>query len=246
MLKLMKYELRKTWFSKLMVLIVTGIAEVLFLSGIFGKNESLTTGGTALLVMISMFGIICVGLHSLLVLNKDLNTKQGYMIFMTPRSSYQILGAKIVENGLSTLLASLFFLGLAWIDITLAIREFGIKTNLIELIQEFLNELPVKVEFSFGGISVVFLGFVISWFATVVTAAFAIILSSMLLTGRRLNILMSLVIFFAISFAINFLSERIPYFDHYGYYLIRSLVELAIAAAIFLISSWIMEKKLSV
>ena len=40
-------------------------------------------------------------MESVNVLHRDLNTKQSYMLFLTPKSSYQILGAKILENGIS-------------------------------------------------------------------------------------------------------------------------------------------------
>lgn len=38
MLKLMKYELRKTAFSKLVLLVITAVAEIAFLIGVFWKR----------------------------------------------------------------------------------------------------------------------------------------------------------------------------------------------------------------
>lgn len=38
MLKLMKYELRKTAFSKLVLLVITAVAEIAFLIVYFGKR----------------------------------------------------------------------------------------------------------------------------------------------------------------------------------------------------------------
>ena len=38
MLKLMKYELRKTAFSKLVLLVITAVAEIAFLIGVFWKG----------------------------------------------------------------------------------------------------------------------------------------------------------------------------------------------------------------
>lgn len=38
MLKLMKYELRKTAFSKLVLLVITAVAEIAFLIGVFRKR----------------------------------------------------------------------------------------------------------------------------------------------------------------------------------------------------------------
>ena len=39
MLKLMKYELRKTAFSKLVLLVITAVAEIAFLIGVFWQWE---------------------------------------------------------------------------------------------------------------------------------------------------------------------------------------------------------------
>ena len=43
MLKLMKYELRKTAFSKLVLLVITAVAEIAFLIGVLWKKDN--TGG---------------------------------------------------------------------------------------------------------------------------------------------------------------------------------------------------------
>lgn len=41
MLKLMKYELRKTAFSKLVLLVITAVAEIAFLIGVFWKKDNI-------------------------------------------------------------------------------------------------------------------------------------------------------------------------------------------------------------
>lgn len=40
MLRLLKYELRKTLFSKLILIGITAMAEAIFLIGFWGKKES--------------------------------------------------------------------------------------------------------------------------------------------------------------------------------------------------------------
>ena len=105
MLKLMKYELRKTAFSKLVLLVITAVAEIAFLIGVFWKKDNILAMGIIFLVMCTIFGVIYIGIESVNVLHRDLNTKQSYMLFLTPKSSYQILGAKILENGISIIMA---------------------------------------------------------------------------------------------------------------------------------------------
>ena len=120
MLKLMKYELRKTAFSKLVLLVITAVAEIAFLIGVFWKKDNILAMGIIFLVMCTIFGVIYIGIESVNVLHRDLNTKQSYMLFLTPKSSYQILGAKILENGISIIMAGAFFASLAAIDVTVA------------------------------------------------------------------------------------------------------------------------------
>ena len=98
MLKLMKYEFRKTAFSKLILLSITLLSEIVYLLGIFLKKDMFLSSGIMFLVLCATMGILYIGLESVTVLHRDLNTKQSYMLFLTPKSSYQILGAKILEK----------------------------------------------------------------------------------------------------------------------------------------------------
>ena len=56
MLKLMKYELRKTAFSKLVLLVITAVAEIAFLIGVFWKKDNILAMGIIFLVMCTIFG----------------------------------------------------------------------------------------------------------------------------------------------------------------------------------------------
>ena len=98
MLRLLKYELRKTLASKLILLGIAVIAEVVFLIGFENSHERTLTVGALLLFFTATIGIGLVGILSLVTLHRDMNTRQGYMLFMTPNSCYKILGAKVLEN----------------------------------------------------------------------------------------------------------------------------------------------------
>ena len=72
MLKLMKYELRKTAFSKLVLLVITAVAEIAFLIGVFWKKDNILAMGIIFLVMCTIFGVIYIGIESVNVLHRDL------------------------------------------------------------------------------------------------------------------------------------------------------------------------------
>ena len=53
MFKLMKYEFRKTWITKLILLGITAVAEVMFLFGLYADKES-RLGFSIFLLMIPL------------------------------------------------------------------------------------------------------------------------------------------------------------------------------------------------
>ena len=95
MSKLLKYELKKTWALKLMILGIAAAAEAAFLIALFldnGNRRDFLGITILLLFFIALGGTILIGVQSVLTLHRDMNTKQGYMLYMTPKNSFQVLG----------------------------------------------------------------------------------------------------------------------------------------------------------
>ena len=61
MLRLLKYELRKTLFSKLILLGITFVAEAVFLIGFWSGRENTIAVGAVLLFFIAITGIALMG-----------------------------------------------------------------------------------------------------------------------------------------------------------------------------------------
>ena len=139
MLKLMKYEFRKTGFSKLILLVVTLVAELAFLLGVFLEKDRLLATGIMILYLCAVIGIAYIGLESVLALHRDLNTKQSYMLFLTPHSSYEILGAKVLENGISILITGIFFALVAALDVLIATLYIGGVKEMMNMVKNFLD-----------------------------------------------------------------------------------------------------------
>lgn len=217
MLKLMKYELRKTAFSKLVLLVITAVAEIAFLIGVFWKKDNILAMGIIFLVMCTIFGVIYIGIESVNVLHRDLNTKQSYMLFLTPKSSYQILGAKILENGISIIMAGAFFAALAAIDVTVATLYIGGLKEMINLVSSFME---------------------VNW---------SVILSASVLASKKGSGIAGFLIFLVISSVIGKLLDLIPVLKSMELtFVLYIAASFAIAAVLYVISGWIMEKKLSV
>lgn len=246
MLKLMKYEFRKTAFSKLILLSITFLFEIVYLLGIFLKKDSFISTGITFLTLCAIMGILYIGLESVTILHRDLNTKQSYMLFLTPKNSYQILGAKILENGISILLTGVFFTALAAIDIAVAYFWVDELKEIWDLVQ---NVLYVNMKLSVEPDVIVFFFFTAlsGWITYIVNADLAVILSASVLAGKKASGLVSFVIFILLSTLVGMGLDRLPslYTPEltYALYIGASLV---ISALLYLAGGWIMEKKLSV
>ena len=246
MLKLMKYELRKTAFSKLVLLVITAVAEIAFLIGVFWKKDNILAMGIIFLVMCTIFGVIYIGIESVNVLHHDLNTKQSYMLFLTPHSSYEILGAKVLENGISILVTGIFFVLVAALDFTVATAYIGGVKEVMDMLKSFLD---VSMRITVDPVQMMFVFFtaLAGWIVYIVNADLAVILSATVLAGKKASGLAAFVIFLILSWLFGTGMDHLPELSdmdlQYALYIAAALV---IAILVYLFSGWIMEKKLSV
>ena len=246
MLKLMKYELRKTAFSKLVLLVITAVAEIAFLLGVFFKKDNLLAIGIVFLFLCAIIGVVYIGIESVNVLHRDLNTKQSYMLFLTPKSSYQILGAKILENGISIVMTGVFFAVLAAIDVTVATLYIGGLKEMLDLVSSFM-EINWSMTFTPAEAAFYFFGLLASWIVYIVNADLSVILSASVLAGKKGSGVVGFIIFMIMSAVIGKILDLIPVMKSLEYtFVLYIAAAFAIAAVLYLISGWIMEKKLSV
>ena len=251
MLKLMKYEFRKTWITKLILLGVTAVAEIAFLIGLYVERETTLGLSVMLLVFLAFGGILMIGLYSVMTLHRDMNTKQSYMLFMTPSSSYSILGAKVLECGLSILIGGAFYFALGALDITLLFAKSGELNRLWSAIQDFLSHLTFanhQLLIDMEGMAAFVFCLLAGWILTVITAYFAVVISAALLNGKRFNGLLSFVLFLALSWFIGWVARTvtasIPSIN--TLLLVDGAISLAFTAVMYMVTAIIMERKLSV
>ena len=94
--KLMKYEWKKQRTSRMIVMVALAVCVLTFLGGVLVEKDALMGISATLLLVGSFFVVFYMGIERILILNRDLKTKQSYMIWMTPKSVWEILGAKFV------------------------------------------------------------------------------------------------------------------------------------------------------
>ena len=249
MIRLMKYELRKSWYLKAILLLVTAVAEAVFLIGLWGGKDSLTATGVLLLTILATTGTMVIGLGTVFVLHRDINTKQSCMLFMTPHSSYEILGAKLLENAISILLISAFFFGLGALDITLLFAKEQALDRLWQIMSEMLRTINENLTIDAPHLAAFLWMLIADWLTTVVTACLADVLSASLLAGKRFSGLISVLFFLALNVALNWLirliMNQIPA-DFVTSCVVGGCLSIVLGAAMYVVTAVLMERKLSV
>ncbi len=246
MLRLLKYELRKTQFSKLVLLGITLVAQAVFLAGLWGKKEDTLAIGAFLLFAIAIVGIALMGILSVVTLHRDMNTKQGYMLFMTPNSCYRILGAKVIECALSLLLAGAFFFGLGYLDFSLILGE-GTNKQIWDMFNQMVRTINQHIVLDAPHISALIFEIIATWLCTITTAYLADVISSSLLNGKKGGLLITFLIFLLLNYGITGLLRLIPSaLGIIPVLLWQGAVALVLAGIMYVITARLMEKYLSV
>ena len=246
MLRLLKYELRKTLFSKLILFGITMIAEAIFLIGFWGKNENTLTIGALLLFFIAVSGITLMGVLSLITLHRDMNTKQGYMLFMTPNSCYRILGAKVVECSLSLVIAAAFFFALGYLDFSLLLGK-GANQQILDMVNQMLLTINKQIQLDAPHLSALVFSLIACWICTVTIAYLSDVICSSLLYGKKGNLVITFILFIALNYGVSKLLQLVP--ESIGIIPVliwQGVIALVLAGFMYVITARLMEKYLSV
>ena len=244
MTRLLKYEFRKTLFTKLVLLGLTAVIEAWYLVSLW-KNRPDSEG--VALVLLGLFGILFMGIQSVLTLHRDMNTRQSYMLFMTPNSTYRILGAKVLESGLSTLLAGAFFFGVVFADVTALMARNQSVEETLSMLRDFLSAINENIRLNLGDILCYTAYVLASWLSTVFLAYLADIVSSSLLNGKRFGLLISFLVFLLLNYLVFKGIGALPgATDPRMNQLLQSGYCLLASAIVYYVSAKLMDRYLSV
>lgn len=247
---LIKYEWKKQRTARLVILSCLIVSLVLLLCGLLFQNDMLVAFGTMIITLSATLSVFYLGIESLVIYNRDLRTKQSYMLFMVPKSTWEILGAKFIAAILQMFFAFVMYFAAAVAFVSIAaVSEGGTKEymNLLGRIFERLSQVDWMVVFQLC------LFLFIAWVSVIMTGFLAITLSRTVLLNSRFSGLISIVLFFIINFVIERMYGIITRFYHnvgsdsfsqiklpdYGFYILICLL-------LFFVSGWIAEKKLSI
>ena len=247
MFKLLKYEFRKTWYTKAILLVLTLIAQAAFLIGVFFDKDETLGLSVATLVMLATFGIMVIGLVSLIVFHQDLNTKQSCMLFMTPNSSYKILGAKALENGLSVFLSGVFFALLGLADISILVAHEGDLMAVVDMFRSLIEQLQSYLVFDAKNIITVFFAGLSNWLMTLSAAFLAIVIAATFLAGKKFSGVVSFLLFLLLIWGLEKVIGFIPDMSTlFMDMVLTAIASFVLMVVLYLVTGWIMDKKLSV
>lgn len=213
MINLIIHEFRRSLSGKIVCLGLILMPEIMLLIGINGVKRSefggpstfegalLGIGMTFLtLAIVGVYLYLCV--EAILLLNKDLKSTKGYMLFMTPNSRYKLLGAKMIMSLISVLVFMSLSVFLIWLDIS-SVGEFS---------DDIFNELSYRYSRLFGDIPiwkfiVYYMG---SWLLLLSIGGFAVILSKYIkIANTAARTLVSFIIFFVMNYVLQYIISKI-------------------------------------
>lgn len=248
MLKLIKYEFRKQAFSKGVIFAIVALLEILFGIGILLSKENFIATSLGLLFIVGFGAMAFVAYESILTFSNDLKNKCSYMLFLTPNTSYSIVGAKVVTAALQVLVVGLGLLAFAILDATIVFAKYSsieqIKINIMIFLEQVFN-----LNISVMDIFIVCLTIIVSWISVITLAFFSITLSTTFLANKKFKGLVSFAIFIALNLLFSYITKlTIGEVTSYNQndFILSTLYYLCFTVLTYFGTAYMLEKKVSV
>lgn len=252
MLRLMKYEYRRNFTGILVMLTMILLAQCYFLFTVIRKEPYMAFGASILLSFIAFLCVLGMLIFSVALYWRELSTKASYLTFMTPNSMPKILGAKLIAAFLlGVFFAAIISVFAIW-DIRLLIDKFPNLELARVLAEQFAEMTNMALSTIVANIMTIAIRFLVNFLSIVMIAYFTITLSATVLQNKRLKGLVSFALFAVVLVALQWGVAQYPEADYVDT-LARGLLQdwpryatyLAVIAGSFVLSSWLLEKKVS-
>lgn len=195
--KLLKYEFIKNRVPLFIFAALLVISELVFGFGMIAKNDN------AVGISILLFGImspVCT-LGGLIIgagtYTKELSNKVGFMVYMTPNSSYKIVGSKFVF----TAIVEVFFSGVlalaAYGDASILFKEFGLDEDMLDVVFDYAEAIGISIPELMVKIFATFLTVILSLVMIVAIYYIAYTLTATFMQASKARNWMAALIFIA-------------------------------------------------
>ncbi len=215
MKNLMKYEMIRMKYGILISLAALAVLEIVYLFSMLFMDLRVTAFSVVFLGMAVIFLVIGIAVKILSQYSQDLNTKSGYMLFMTPNSYYKIVGSKLLTSMLLILgLGVLVSLG-ASLDGVIAALRLGdpIEFDLIGILRE-LN-IHITVESGFRAVGTFLTGF-FGWVSFFTPIFFVMTLNRVYFINKKGRGIVSLVLYLILMTAYGWVENLVLHFVRIG------------------------------
>lgn len=246
--KIIKYEWKKQRTSRFIILFLLLACLLGFAFGSIFKQDMLTITSIMFMIIGAFLVIFYTGIECLLVFNKDLRTKQSHMLWMLPKSVFEILGAKFLAAILQMLFVFIAFTTAGCTSIVILFATKGELSLLFARILEFFKHVfQINIDWNLF-LFLMFWSF-LTWTLVIMIGFLSIIISRTLLLNSKFSGFFSIVLFFLINYVVDagygLLNKLLGYrgvaltvFD-FTYYILAGIL-------LFLVSGMLADKKLSV
>lgn len=241
MLNLVKYEIKTVWKDLLIVLAVMALLNLALITRINVWKNDLVFG---LSCLIFFGGLVAVFISNIKIFTRDLKEDTGYLLFTLPQSGYSILGEKLVVSLIEILLTGM--VGIFFIVLfSNLISESGLK------FPSFLQVIVYLYEYA----------------SIIIFIYFVVIITKMIMKGRRLSGFVEIVLFTALTFVSykvdTFLSKIFPQrislsgaitnfqvssnkvsYGTNSYNIASGIFDIIVAVTLFVVIARVLEKKI--
>jgi len=253
MFKLMKYEFRKQAFSKLVIVSIIAFLEVMFVIGVLLENENTMGTSMVFLGLLTFGALFFLAFESIITYSNDLKQKCSYMLFLTPNSSYSIVGAKVVSAAIQILLSGVAFVAIYALNGAILVAKFASIAEVKELILEFFKAI-IKIDVDVSSVLLVVAVILLFWINTITVAFFSITLSTTFLADKKFKGVVSFILFFFINYVYGkitdlALNDRVNLMSNTDiniYLFLNILFVLCFTIITYVGTAWMLEKKVSV
>lgn len=247
MLRLMKYEFQKQMFSKIIIIISLAVMVCFFAIATFMGNEDAAAIIVGIMATLMMIAMVFVGIEGVNVYEKDLKTKQSYMLFMVPQTSRSILGAKIISAVLQILFTMLIFTITIAVCGSIYLVKYSNMREIIKLVKMLAEEmLEIQIDYALAARTLA--GVFILWVFLFMLGIFVVTLLNTVLYQSKFISVLSIVAYFLIFWGVARL-ETVLSIGNPGT-IVKDIVSyiyyIVIDVILFFVSAWLIEKKLSV
>ena len=252
MLKLMKYEFKRSVTTLVILYAAIAGLEGFSLYSMFSKNDVGTVISFSLLILGGFAIMIFIFVIAIQSYSRELSSKYSYMIFMTPNTTYKIIGSKLLTTGLVALVTTTVACLLIVVDFNVFISQFTDIQNAKESIEQALAYSGYDLGNLYLSILVYCIVIWIGIFMWICLAYFAITLSATAFSNIKHRGILTFLIFIALGYGMSRLSSALPSVD-IGTGMINALltplysyiVDIITIVLAFLGSGLLLDKKVS-